>query len=299
MIGVVLAAAIELFGGIHAADNSGLHLRNAAPVECASCVSGFNAQLSSDIVDFIVPSALVGDAEENEPSVESFIWNSGGLVAGMPELPSLVLWDELLCRAHLIDAGCGEVGGVFRAAVNKKRQAQFEVPSNVDGWGLANVLHFVVKDQIASTWPIPNFRSDIAFKPKEGTGLLDVDSPLVVHLAASQAYGPKEADRPDSGDHYAAASNQSLPTCELQRLFGSDSHIGLGFEVGIITLLGFLYPIPFALALWWCFDNPNWKRVLVAASTLPLWYGTAIFFQWAAFGDPRLALGLCEAWWMT
>lgn len=292
MIGVVLAAAIELFGGIHAADESGLHLRGASPVKCASCVSGFDAQLSRDVIDFIVPSALVGDAEENEPSVESFIWNGGRLIAGMPELPARVVRDDLLCRSHLIRAGCSKIGGIFRASLPEERKTQFEMTSDVDGWRLANVRHLVAKEQIAPSGTVHHFSSDLTIPVEEGSGLLNVESPLIyVRLLGS-------ACRFDCGfvslDHEEQrASNEertyprrySLPLGIERHSLRGIIHTALGDKVIYLVLAAFGLAALAGIGLGLILDNFNTDRRIKRL-------GWCLLIFCAPLGAVTLLLGL-------
>jgi hypothetical protein len=61
----------------------------------------------------------------------------------------------------------------------------------------------------------------------------------------------------------------------------------LGYQVGVLTILGLVFAGLSAACIVWVFGQPNKRRVLLGgAGALLGLAGCATFYGWAAFGSP-------------
>ncbi len=288
MIGIVLVAMMGLSCGVCVGNNADTYLGGAVRLESRLSVLGFDAQLPCSVVDCAVTPSLVCHTKERQQAAERTIGDVEGFAFCNTPSFGFSLRNNVWPDAFFIQTAFRKFGGMFDSPIPKAWSAHSDMSAGVYGWRSADILYVEANEYLAAdSGRVHGLGSDLAIEPKEGAGLLDVDSPLVINLLSGYPEGCQQKNRPYPHKRSLNADIISLPSHEIG-LFSSDIrhslsgkihflrsriHSLLGDKIVFIVLVGFGFAALAGIGLGMLLDDFNTDRRvgwLLLLSGLPL-----------------------------
>lgn len=288
MIGIVLAAVMVLGGCVSIGDNDHPHFSQSLSSEGNTRVVRFDTQLPSGVIDCFVSSPLVCDADECQQAAKRSIRHVERFTLSDTPSFAFAMGDDVGADPFFSYAAFSEFDGFFDGQPSEVDPIYANVGAGINGWRRADILDVEADKELAPNgWRIHRLGSDIPIEAKERAGLLDMDSPLVVHLLSGYPESRQQENRPYphkpslNADVFGLLSHEvglfSSDICHFLRgkihFLRSRIHSLLGDEIIFLVLMGFGFAALAGIGLGMILDNFNTDRRvgwLLLISGLPL-----------------------------